>query len=375
VHPSVIVLTSRRLAVAALAAAVLPAGAGAVTLGSTVAPTAFPSLRCDQPIWGTGHVYYQAVTLPGMASSAAPTSGAITSWRSNQYGSGDPGGTLALVVVHPTETGVRVVAADQQLLPATIGRGDLVFTPARPVPIAAGDLVGIWGPDEHSGCQYSGGERTEAVARAAIGPTLSAGASYPVIQQSFGRVDLAAELGAALPDPTPDPGSPTGTGAPSGGGGGDPTPATPTPGTPTTPFLPIFGPDGKPLVSTKGSTVTVDTGQNAGCSEAGPCIVITTAVVYYGTGGSVAARAAAKPKPKPKKPVVVGTRRFTIPAGGNADVTFPLNATGRRTLAKQGKLRLAITTTIRQGTAAPVTAKRTITVKRPRATKKATKKR
>ncbi len=356
-----------------LLAALAPAGASAVTLGTTEAPTAFPSLRCDQPIWGKSHVYYQSVTLPGLASSMAPTSGVITSWRTNQFGSGDPGGTIALVVVSRTEDGLKIGASDVQLLPATISREDLVFTPARPVPIAAGQFVAIWGPDEHSGCEYSGGESNEAVTRAAIASqTLTTGASYPVIQQSFGRVDLAAELGAG--PPVPEPGNPGG-GNPSGGG----TPATP--GTPTTPggagtpapipLPPAFGPDGKPLVSGTGSTVTVDTGQKVGCTEIGPCVVITTAVAYF-PGGSVTAASAKKKKPKSKAPksVVVGTRSFTVPAKGNANVTFNLNKSGRAALKRLGKLKLSVTTTIRQGTAAPVVAKRTITIKQPRSAKK-----
>jgi hypothetical protein len=368
----------RALLTATTIAAIAPAGASALTLGTTEAPTAFSALRCDQPIWGKSHVYYQSVTLPGMASSMAPTSGVITSWRTNQFGSGDPGATIALVVVSRTEGGLQIGASDVQLLPATISREDLVFTPAKPVPIAAGQFVAIWGPDEHSGCEYSGGESNEAVTRAAIaGQTLTTGASYPVIQQSFGRVDLAAELGAG--PPVPDPGNP-GDGDPSDGGGGAPA----TPGTPAAPggggapvpvpFPPTFGPDGKPLISGTGSTVKVDTGQSVGCSEVGPCVVITTAVAYF-PGGSVTAASAKKKKPKPKAPkrVVVGTRSFTVPAKGSADVTFNLNKSGRGALKKLGKLKLSVTTTVRQGTAAPVVAERTITIKQPARSKKPTK--
>jgi hypothetical protein len=364
----------RALLTATAVAAVVPAGASAVTLGTTEAPTAFSALRCDQPIWGKSHVYYQSVTLPGLASSAAPSSGVITSWRTNQFGSGDPGGTIALVVVSPTEDGLQLGASDVQLLPATISREDLVFTPAKPVPIAAGQFVAIWGPDEHSGCEYSGGESNEAVTRAAIASqTLTTGASYPVIQQSFGRVDLAAELGAA--PPAPDPGNPGGGGGPSGGGGAPAAPGTPAApgggGTPApVPLPPAFGPDGKPLVSGTGSTVKVDTGQNVGCSEVGPCVVITTAVAYFPGGSVTAASAKKKPKSKAPESVVVGTHRFTVPAKGNANVTFNLNKSGRSALKKQGKLKLSVTTTIRQGTATPVVAKRTITIKPPRSAKK-----
>ena len=171
----------------------------------------------------------------------------------------------------------------------------------------------------------------------------------------------------------PDPGNPGGGGGggPSGGGGGPAAPGIPAApgggGTPATvPPPPAFGPDGKPLVSGTGSTVKVDTGQNVGCSEVGPCVVITTAVAYF-PGGSVTAASAKKKAPKS---VVVGTRRFTVPAKGNADVTFNLNKSGRSALKQQGKLKLSVTTTVRQGTATPVVAKRTITIKPPRSARK-----
>ncbi|WP_445148379.1 hypothetical protein [Baekduia sp. Peel2402] len=351
-----------RTAMALGALMALPTSAGALTLGTTQRPTAFPSLRCDQPKWGVPHVYYQPVSLPSLPSSRAPSGGSITSWSTQQFGAGDPGGTIALAIVHPTEAGITVTAYDTQLLPATIGRDDLVFTPTRPVPIAGGDFIGIWGPDDHSGCMYSGGEQTEAVAFGPM-PTLASGASTTVKQMSWNRADVAAEMGGPLPedpkppapDPTPTPTTPTAPGAPIAG-------AAP----PAVPPIPTFRPDGRPLVSVgKGGDVTVDTGQNVGCSTPGPCIVISTAVTYYGTGGVEAARVAAKAKPKRKK-VTVGTRRFTVPAGGNADVTLKLNATGRKAFKKAGKLKLSITTTIKQAGAKDVVKARSITIKAPK---------
>ena len=86
---------------------------------------------------------------------------------------------------------------------------------------------------------------------------------------------------------------------------------------------------------------------------------------------SVAAKAKPKQKrtgnQKPERTLVgVGSRRFTIPAGETADVTFKLNRKGRAALTKAGKLRVEVTTTVRQGTSAPVTSKRTITIKPPK---------
>lgn len=359
---------------AAAAAFAAPSAANAITLGTTepVTPTHFPALRCDQPIWGTSHLYYQSVTLPGLTSAQAPTSGMISSWRTEQFGAADPGGTIALVVVRPTKDGVRIMAKDVQTIPATVPKGDIVFTPATPVPIAAGDYIGLWGPDEHSGCEFSGGKSTESVTRAAVGPNFTIGAIFPTITQAFGRVDVAAEMGAGPLPPGYEPVDGSGGGDT---GGGPATGPGPGPG-PTTPIPPKFGLDGKPLVGGSGKNVTVDTGQNVGCTEAGPCTVITTAAVWFGTGGSPAnaAKAKAKKKAGKKKPtrklVVVGTRRFTIPAGKTADVTFTLNRKGRTALVKAGKLRVEITTTVRQGTAAPITAKRTITIKPPKPPKK-----
>jgi hypothetical protein len=346
-------LTRPSIALAAAFACLLPAGATAITLGSTQAPTAFSALRCDQPRFGTGYAYYQAVTLPGLPSSMAPSSGAISSWRTDQFGAGDPGGTIALVILHPTLTGVSVSAIDMQRLPAVIPRGDITFTPSTPVPIGAGDFIGIWGPDDSAGCFFSGGERTEAFAYAAVGPPLTVGGPYGVRQQGFNRVDVAAELGAAPAGPTP-PAPPT-----------SPHP----PSVPTGPSTPTFGPDGRPLVGGSGRVVTVDTGQRVGCSEAGPCTVITAAVTYFPTGGQVIAAAAARrhgrARARRAKPVLVGRRRFTIPAGGRAKVVFPLNRAGKSGLRRFGRLRLVVTTTVTQGTARPAVARRRFTIRAP----------
>ncbi|HEU4702260.1 MAG TPA: hypothetical protein VFS37_07220 [Conexibacter sp.] len=329
------------VAAVAAVACLAPASASAITLGSTDRPTALAAMPCDQPSFrDLGYLFYQPVTLFGLPSSQAPTGGTIASWRSDQFGSGDPGATLALVIVRPTRDGVQVVGADVQTLPPTIPREDVVFTPSRPLMIAAGDFIGIWGPDDRAGCAFSGGRSSEAFAYAEVGPTLTVGSAFPVRQQSFNRVNVAAELSPGV---------------------GGPTPPTPTPPS-TPPGPPTIGPDGRPTVSRDGQ---VSAGQNVGCSTAGPCRVVTTAVVYYTTGQVIAA-AAARGRRARRRTLVVGRRTFAIPAGGSAAVTFPLNRAGRRALARLGRLRLTVTTTVAQAGARAVVARRTFTIRAPR---------
>lgn len=347
----------RSIALAAGLACLVPAGASALQLGTTERPGTggggFSAMPCDQPSFrDLGYLFYQPVTLFGLPSSQAPVSGTITSWRSDQFGSGEPGATLALVIVRPTRDGVQVVGADVQTLPAVIPREDVVFTPSRPLGIAAGDFIGIWGPDDRAGCAFSGGRSTEAFAYAEVGPTLTVGSAFPIRQQSFNRVDVAAELspGANAPAP-PAPSAP---------------PIPPAPPSPST-----IGPDGRPSVDRSGQ---VGTGQSVGCSEAGPCRVVTTAVTYFTTGGVYAASARARSgrrgRARRPKPVVVGRRSFTIPAGDSATVTFPLNRAGKSALRRFGRLRLTVTTTVQQGTAAPVVARRVFTIKAPSSTRR-----
>lgn len=343
------------LAVAAIAALV-PSTASAITLGSTVRPTALTSARCDQPKFGIGHVYWQAVNLPGLPSSAAPTSGSISSWQTDQFGGGEPGGIVALAVVRPSDAGVTVIAKDVRTLPPVIPKEDVVFVPETPVPIAQGDFIGIWGPDDKSGCIFFGGENNEFWGRAAIGPILNVGGPFPITQQFAARVNIQAELGPGGPTPPPTV---------------EPPPLPPTLPPVTPPPGPTFGPDGKPLVDGSGKEVTIDTGQNVGCTEAGPCKVVTTAATWFGTGGPASASAgkkkSGKRKPSAKRTrVVVGTRTFVVPAGKTADVTFKLNRKGTSALKAAGKLRIEIVTTVKQGAATPVTSKRTMTVKQPK---------
>jgi hypothetical protein len=109
----------------------------------------------------------------------------------------------------------------------------------------------------------------------------------------------------------------------------------------------------------------VGTGQSVGCSEAGPCTIVATAVTYYGTGGVYAARARSRGRARRARAVVVGRRTFTLAAGARAAVTFPLNRAGRSGLRRFGRLRLVVTTTVTQGSTTPVVARRVFTIRVP----------
>ena len=128
------------LALAAALACLAPAGASALQLGTLERPTAFTALECNQPTFGVGSIAYQSITLPGLPSSRAPYSGAITSWSTDQFGSGTVGGQVGLVILTPSLTGVTVRSVHMETLPGPrMVRGGIAFTPSPAVPIAAGD--------------------------------------------------------------------------------------------------------------------------------------------------------------------------------------------------------------------------------------------
>lgn len=76
-------------------------------------------------------------------------------------------------------------------------------------------------------------------------------------------------------------------------------------------------------------------------------------------GGTKASAAAAKLKGS------LGKAKFTIPVGQAKTVKLRLNAKARTALAKQGRLKLRIVTTVKLPTGKTVTSTRTLTVKKP----------
>jgi hypothetical protein len=76
-------------------------------------------------------------------------------------------------------------------------------------------------------------------------------------------------------------------------------------------------------------------------------------------GGTKASAAAAKLKGS------LGKAKFSIPVGQSKTVKLRLNAKARKALAKQGKLKLRIVTTVKLPTGKTVTSTRSLTVKKP----------
>lgn len=69
---------------------------------------------------------------------------------------------------------------------------------------------------------------------------------------------------------------------------------------------------------------------------------------------------------KKSKTIVVGSRRFTVTPGNSADVTFNLNAQGKKALERRGTLPVKVTTEVRQGASKPVVATRSFPIKLPK---------
>ena len=65
------------------------------------------------------------------------------------------------------------------------------------------------------------------------------------------------------------------------------------------------------------------------------------------------------------KRATLGKVRFSIPVGKSKTVKLRLNKAARKALAKQGKLKLKIHTTVKLPTGKTVTSTRTLTVKKP----------
>jgi hypothetical protein len=111
--------------------------------------------------------------------------------------------------------------------------------------------------------------------------------------------------------------------------------------------------NGSPTQTPGSCTGTLEACTPSGCSKR--------------AGGTKASAAAAKLKGS------LGKAKFSIPVGQSKTVKLRLNAKARKALAKQGKLKLRIVTTVKLPTGKTVTSTRTLTVKQP--LKKKTKKR
>jgi hypothetical protein len=121
------------LALGAIAAA--PAGADG-TIGQVVQGVSSPGV-C--PITGDGFVVPVGVT--GNPYDVPPGGGEITQWSSSWGPSGD---AVTLAVMRPVTLSLQVVAWDTETFPPPPSNHVATFTPAKPIPVAAGDRIGLY---------------------------------------------------------------------------------------------------------------------------------------------------------------------------------------------------------------------------------------
>jgi hypothetical protein len=143
----------QRLAVAGVAAVAAlfmltgVAGAATFTLGSTTQPSGSTANACIQ----TGF-YAQSAAPTGIYT--LPAGGQITQWQTNTDGE-TPGTAISLVALTPSAGLYRVEAVDQQTVPSPAG-GVATFTPASPMMVSMGDILGIGGVSGAT-CYWTGG--------------------------------------------------------------------------------------------------------------------------------------------------------------------------------------------------------------------------
>jgi hypothetical protein len=125
------------------------AGASTFTLGSTVEPSGATAQACIS----TGLFAQLAGDAP--ARYTLPGGGQITQWQTNTAGE-TAGAAIKLVALTPEAGGVyRVDATDSETVPNPAG-GVATFTPASPMMVSTGDILGIIAGSGVT-CYWSGG--------------------------------------------------------------------------------------------------------------------------------------------------------------------------------------------------------------------------
>jgi hypothetical protein len=146
---------------------VVPTGASAVTIGSVASSD--PGLKCA-PI-------KEALFIAQAATTSIPYTvpaggGIVTSWSTSF---GEPGGQLSLILVRKTSTPktLSVVGSDTESLPSPIPSSHIsTFTPASPIVVQEGDILGLQMPGESkAACFYEGGSADKVAVGLAGGLT------------------------------------------------------------------------------------------------------------------------------------------------------------------------------------------------------------
>jgi hypothetical protein len=173
----------------------MASAASAMTLGVATPPTGGMALACP-----AGTVYWESATDLNYVYSV-PSSGTITSW-STYTAMDDPGSTVEMVILQPTGSTYRVVAADSETIPSALPiSGVATFNLSQPITVATADVLGLSSQAVY-GCGLTPASTAE-VTSAALAPTPpSAGTQYTAAQTlpTF-LVNLSANF-------VPNPGTP-----------------------------------------------------------------------------------------------------------------------------------------------------------------------
>jgi hypothetical protein len=140
----------QRLALAGLAvlAALLlladVAGASTFAVGSIAIPSGSPTPQACNP----AGVFSQSIGVPTAAPSAIAAGGQLTQWQMGTAidPAGAAGGAVALVALTPEVGFYRIDAVDHETIPNPLPAGGVAtFTPASPMMVSAGDVLGLEG--------------------------------------------------------------------------------------------------------------------------------------------------------------------------------------------------------------------------------------
>ena len=188
-------------------AMLLPASAGAVSVGSVA--TVDPGLGCN----GLGaNAFLVQASSSGPSYAVPPGGGLITSWETTF---GSPGAPITMILLRPSgPASYTVVGSDAEKLPSPIAANHVSSFGLSPaIPVAPGDLLGIQVPAaSQSACDYEAGAGNlfgyGAAGPLVPGETLSrageAGYRLNVEATLIQSVDL--NLGEALTPATGGPG-------------------------------------------------------------------------------------------------------------------------------------------------------------------------
>ena len=162
-----------------------------VTIGSTTQPSGSEARPCQ------GAVIAPETTDPATPFSV-PSPGVILQWRVDVTGA-TPGTAVTLVVLRHAGSTYTVTAVDPQALPNPLPAGNVAsFSPSAAIPVAAGDLIGLFGPASGFDCYWQHGSTPAADSLVALGTTSPAvGQTLSVTDESGPTyvLNLAATLG------------------------------------------------------------------------------------------------------------------------------------------------------------------------------------